>query len=160
MNEWEEHLNRAQPSKNRNLRIRRRKIAPKYNLGKYDWRLTSKDFEKGEKILEGELLINLVPELNRENTFDALVFCQLAQRQRYDLQVELYRNMKLAGLLAPEKIMAEEDQLLKLFRRDASLYRQKYINVRSSAEFWLNTDYPEKLVEDATSEHDNGEDLR
>ena len=77
----------------------------------------------------------VLKKIDVQSMYESLIFTQLAQRERYDKQVDVFRRAKIAKLTTPEAVLHEEERWIKLLRKYASLYRQKYRNISSAAHF-------------------------
>ncbi len=121
-----------------------------------DWTIEKEDLQRARKILKGEVL----NDINRVSAYEALVFAQLSHKQYYTTQVRTFVKLKEYGLTNPVKMISDNKLVEEVVRRHGSVYKQKARYLANSAMFWLDTDYPDRLVHDANHGRKKCEELR
>ncbi|MDD5416640.1 MAG: hypothetical protein PHU12_01550 [Candidatus Aenigmarchaeota archaeon] len=123
-----------------------------------DWKLDEEDLQRARKILKGEVLNKNY--INRIGAYDALVYSQLSHRQYYTTQVRTFVTLKEKGLTDPKNVISRNQEVEDVIRRHGSVFRQKARYLANSAKFWIETNYPERLIDDVNNGREKCDELR
>lgn len=108
--------------------------------------LTEKDFRDAELLLQQEL----INEFTWEEIFRAGIYCILAQAERYDKQIKIYRKLLTYGFTAPLDYIKNPDGLRNIIRF-CHYPNSKLDRITKFSKWYLKEKYlPRLLIHDIT----------
>ncbi len=119
------------------------------------WELTKKDYKASKVLYEREL----VDPLNLENMFRSGLYCILTARDTYTMLMRVYNGLLNRGLDTPEAIQKSKAELTAIVR-NAGNHRRKETFIRGFADWWLESEIPKELLEDAQGKREKEFELR
>jgi len=119
---------------------------------KKKWELTPYDIRRGKNIHKNEQ----VSPVNKETMFHAGLYCILSASEIYTKQMRAYNDLFRYGLDKPE-IIVNDKSGLEYVLRIARFPNQKSSRVYNFAVWWLESNLPDKLIEDIA--HDRKDEI-
>lgn len=113
------------------------------------------DYENARILLKQERIENLtIPEM-----FRACIYCILAQAERYDKQVKIYRRLLNAGIDSPEMIFQKKDKLHNILKK-AHYPNEKEKRINNFSGWWVGAAIPHAILKDVSNGRNKGIKLR
>lgn len=117
--------------------------------------LNEKDYSNAKLLLEQEH----ISPLNKEEMFRAGLYCILAQAERYDKQIRIYRRLLDDGIDTPDAIIKKKEQLHLILKR-SHFPNMKEERITGFAAWYAEDALPYLIMNDASNGHKNGVKMR
>ena len=122
---------------------------------------SQEDIEDGKDILYNEIFYSI----DRESLFRAGVYSILTAGEKYEDSKSTYEGLIERGVHSPEKItdMGKEElseEIETIEGRRVTFYNQKSSRIYNFAEEWIESDIPEKILDDIENGWKNSHELR
>lgn len=122
-------------------------------MNKLDFNET--DLANAKLLLEEEIIENIT----ENEIFKAGIYCILAQAERYDKQIKIYRRLLGNKLDSPEGILKEKNKLHYILKK-AHYPNMKESRIKEFAQWWMKTGIPHTIMEDVSNSRKKGFELR
>lgn len=108
--------------------------------------LTEKDFRNAEFIIKKEL----INPLTRDNVFCKGVYWILSGAENHKKQLEIYYKLLDSELDTPESVINNKQRLHEIIKK-ARFPKSKEKYISKFSKFWLESEIPEKILDDANN---------
>lgn len=117
-------------------------------------------FDK-EELVNARLLLEeeRIEEVTNNEIFKAGIYCILAQAERYDKQIKIYRRFLSKGLDSPESIWTKKGQIHHILKK-AHYPNEKERRIKNLAQWWTGAAVPHLIVIDVGNGRKRGIELR
>lgn len=113
------------------------------------------DYENARILLNQERIENL----NISEMFKASIYCILAQAERYDKQVKIYRRLLNAGIDSPETVFSKKDKLHQILKK-SHYPNEKEKRIKDFSGWWVGAAIPHAILKDVDNGRTKGMKLR
>lgn len=117
--------------------------------------VSQKDYANAKLLLEQER----ISPLNLEEMFKAGIYCILAQAERYDKQIKIYRRILREGIKSPETVFLNKKELHRILK-ESHYPNMKEKRIGGFAAWWSDAHLPSRILKDALNGHNEGVELR
>ncbi|MCK4730007.1 MAG: hypothetical protein KAT28_01680 [Candidatus Aenigmarchaeota archaeon] len=119
-----------------------------------DTHFTEKDFKNAERVIKQEL----IKPLTTNNLFRKGLYWILSGTENHKKQTILYNNLTL-NFNTPKSILANKPEVHEIIKESRFPNRKEKF-IAGFSEFYLESDLPEKILEDSYNGRQNGFELR
>lgn len=117
--------------------------------------MADKDYENAKLLLEQER----INPLTLDEMFKAGIYCILAQAERYDKQIRIYRRFLKYELTSPVSIFQKRDKLHAILK-ESHYPNMKEERIKNFAGWWIVAAIPHVILKDTLNGHKRGVELR
>jgi hypothetical protein len=120
-----------------------------------EFNISKIDFENARILLDQEKLKQFtVPEL-----FKAGIYCILAQAERYDKQINIYRKLLNAGIDSPGAVFQKKNKLRNILKK-THYPNLKETRIKNFSGWWVGAAIPHAILKDIGNGRNKGVKLR
>jgi len=117
--------------------------------------VSKEDYENAKLLLEQER----INPLTLDEMFKAGIYCILAQAERYDKQIKIYRRLLKEGIISPVSVFEKNKELNGILKK-SHYPNMKGERIKNFAGWWITADTPRAILKDALNGHNKGVELR
>lgn len=117
--------------------------------------LSKEDYKNAKLLLEQER----INPLTWDEMFNAGIYCILAQAERYDKQIKIYRRLLRDGITSPGAVFKKRKEFQSIIK-DSHFPNMKKERIERFAAWWADDALPYLILKDVSNGHKNGIPLR
>lgn len=117
--------------------------------------INNEDIKNAELLFEDELL----DEINLDTFFKASIYCILAQAERYDKQLKIYRKLLIYDCCSPTTIL-EKPELLNTIVKNSHFPNLRITRINNFTKWYKESKIPHDIIRDANNGKKKGVEFR